>query len=386
MAEPRLEGVASFAQYDSDLERSCNASARRSVRQHRSFRTFDDSFIRGHTQSTAAHHTSVLAVGAGLGYGSAPRPLSRAGSGAKYNPDQEQMLKRRGRINVLDDTTTTRVSRAPTAPNKKHSQHLTSDPLIVDDTAELDHLLETRHLPEHALQANPRIPCARPREHDSPRADHESQSSFHRSEADDSTTGRRKPRLADTLGGAFSPKRPQTMTSAQSPTGAAPKALPAITSMSETNGRPSISLLASRPSNLPSAPLRTESSLSSSNGTQKARLEANTADNARRIVGRPDLAHARKPSVPASRQEPVVDRQRQVVPEPRPKAFTFPWEPASEARNRTIGLSIHLPGVTGLTAAVESPSKANIRYRDAQVGMPASGLDEDRTMTNAQLE
>ncbi|KAG8759815.1 hypothetical protein FRC12_009687 [Ceratobasidium sp. 428] len=385
---PRFEGVASFARYDSDLERSRDASARRSVRQHQSFRTFDDSFDGGHTQSTAAHHASALTVGAGLGYGGAPRPLSRAGSGAEYDPDRElsDMLKRRGRISVLDDTTTTRVSRAPTAPNKKHSQHLTSDPLIVDDTAELDRLLETGHLPEHTLQANPRIPRAHPREHDSPRADHESQSSSHRSEADDSTTGRRKPRLADALGGAFSPKRPRTMTSAQSPTGAAPKPLPAITSMAETSVRPNISLLASRPSNLPAAPLRTESSLSSSNGTQKARLEANTAANARRIVGRPDSAHARRPSVPVSRQEPVVDRQRQAVPELRPQAFTFPREPASETRNRTIGLSIHLPDVTGLTAAVESPSKANIRYRDAQVGMPASGLDEDRTMTNAQLE
>ncbi|KAG9124304.1 hypothetical protein FRC07_012074, partial [Ceratobasidium sp. 392] len=107
---PHFEGVASFARYDSDLERSRDVSARRSARQHQSFRTFDDSFDGGHTQSTAAHHASALTVGAGLGYGGAPRPLSRAGSGAEYDPDRElsEMLKRRGRISVLDDTTTTR--------------------------------------------------------------------------------------------------------------------------------------------------------------------------------------------------------------------------------------------------------------------------------------
>ncbi|KAG8794914.1 hypothetical protein FRC12_020132 [Ceratobasidium sp. 428] len=207
---PCFEDVAYFARYDSNLERSRDASARRSVHQHQSFRTFDDSFNGGRTQSTSAHHASALTVGAGLGYGRAPRPLSRVGSGAEYNPDRElsEMLKQRGRFSVLDDTTTTRVSRAPVAPNKKHSQHPTSDPLIVDDTAELDRLLETGHLPEHTLQANPCIPHTHPREHNSSRAEHESQSTFHRSEADDCTTGCQKPRLAGALGGAFSPKRP----------------------------------------------------------------------------------------------------------------------------------------------------------------------------------
>ncbi|KAG8736444.1 hypothetical protein FRC10_009315 [Ceratobasidium sp. 414] len=380
---PRFEGVPSFARYDSDLERSRDASARRSARQNQSLRTFDDSFDGGHTQSTAAHHASALTVGAGLGYGGALRPLSRAGSGVEYDPDRElsEMLKRRGRVSVLDDTNTTR-DRTRTVPNRKYSQHLTSDPLIVDDTAELDQLLETGHLPEHTLQANPRIPRAHPREHDSPRADLESQSSFHRSEADDSTTGRRKPRLADALGGAFSPKRPRTMTSTLSPT----RPLPAITSMSETSVRPSISLLASRPSNFPSAALHAESSVASSNGTQRARLEANTAANARRALAKLESAHVRNSSAAAPRQEPVVDRQRAAAAEARAKALALLGEPMSETRNRTIGMSIHLPDVTGLTAAVESPSKPNVRYRDAQVGMLASGLDADRTMTNAQLE
>ncbi|KAG8683395.1 hypothetical protein FRC08_014307, partial [Ceratobasidium sp. 394] len=293
------------------------------------------------------------------------------------------MLKRRGRISVLDDTTT-RADRTQSASNKKHSLHLTSDPLIVDDTAELDRLLETGHLPEHTLQANPRIPRAHPREHDSPRADLESQSSFRRSEADDSTTSRRKPRLADALGGAFSPKRPRTMATL-SPTTPAPRPLPAITSMSETGVRPSTSLLASRPSNVPSAPLRAGSSLSS-DGTQRARLEANIVANARRALAKPESAHVRNLSTTAPRQEPIPDRQREAVAGARSKAFSFPREPMSEARNRTVGMSIHLPDVTGLTAAVESPSKANVRYRDVQVGMPARGLDADRSMTNAQLE
>jgi hypothetical protein len=125
---PHFEGIQSFARYDSDLERSRDASARRSARQHQSFRTVDDSYDGGNTQSTAAHHASALTVGAGLGYGGGARSLSRAGSGAEYDPDRElsDMLKRRGRISVLDDTNTTRGDRNRNAPNKKHSQVSTS--------------------------------------------------------------------------------------------------------------------------------------------------------------------------------------------------------------------------------------------------------------------
>lgn len=189
---------------------------------------------------------------------------------------------------------------------------------------------------------------------------------------------RRKPRLADALGGTFSPKRPRTATTL-SPTNAFSKPLPAITSMTDASVRPSASLLASRPSNYPSGPLRAESSFTSSNGTQKARLEANTAANARRTLAAASAAASRKTSAPpqtAQRLDNPVERQRQEVAEARAKAFVFPREPVSEPRNRTLtGLSVHLPDVTGLTAAVESPSKAYVRYRDVQV---AATLEEDR--------
>lgn len=193
---------------------------------------------------------------------------------------------------------------------------------------------------------------------------------------------RRKPRLADALGGTFSPKRPRTATTL-SPTNAFSKPLPAITSMTDASVRPSTSLLASRPSNLSSGPLRTESSFTSSNGTQKARLEANTAANARRTLAAASAAAAPRktsaPSQPTQRQDSAAERQRQEVAEARAKAFAFPRQPVNEPRNRTLtGLSVHLPDVTGLTAAVESPSKAYIRYRDVQVGTPAAGLEEDR--------
>ncbi|KAG8693838.1 hypothetical protein FRC11_002629, partial [Ceratobasidium sp. 423] len=186
---PRFEGVASFARYDSDLERSRDASARRSAR-YQSFRTADDSYDGGQTQSTAAHHASGVTVGAGLGYGTGARPVSRAGSGAEYDPDRELsgMLKRRGRISLLDDTNTT--ARDPSTAKKKPVQHVSSDPLIVDDTAELDHLLETGHIPDHSLRVQPRIPHTHATEDESRRTDLES--SFHRGEADDSFS-RRKP-------------------------------------------------------------------------------------------------------------------------------------------------------------------------------------------------
>ncbi|CAE6457832.1 unnamed protein product [Rhizoctonia solani] len=378
---PRFEGVASFARYDSDLERSRDASARRSTR-YQSFRTVDDSYDGGQTQSTAAHHASAVTVGAGLGYGNGARPLSRAGSGAEYDPDRElsSMLKRRGRISLLDDTNTT--VRDPSATKKKSVQHISADPLIVDDTAELDHLLETGHIPEHSLRARPRIPRGHAPEDESRRSDAES--SFHRSEADDSFT-RRKPRLTDALGGAFSPKRPRTMATnaVPSPNSAQHKPLPSIVSASDASVRPSASLLASRPSNIP----RTESSLTSSSTTQRARLDANTAANARRAAANDPAASA--PTRRVGRQNSFEKRREAAPVEVRTQSSAFPRPSATEAKNRNVfgpGLSIHLPDITGLTMAVASPKKANLEYRDAQVGSPKHGFDADRSAADAQLE
>ncbi|KAF8755017.1 Centrosome microtubule-binding domain of Cep57 [Rhizoctonia solani] len=376
---PRFEGVASFARYDSDLERSRDASIRRSTR-YQSFRA-DDSYDGGQTQSTAAHHASAVTVGAGLGYGNGTRPLSRAGSGAEYDPDREltSMLKRRGRISLLDDTDTT--VRDPSATKKRAF----SDPLIVDDTAELDRLLETGHIPEHSLRTRHRITRTNSAEDESRRTDPEYDSSFHRSEGDDSFS-RRKPRLSDALGGTFSPKRPRTTTVA-SPAGVQHKPIPSITSTSDTSVRPSASLLASRPSNIPAGgTTRTDSSLSSSGAIQKARLEANTAANARRGVAQQP---APAPSRRVGRQNSFDKRPDSVPIESRAQPSAFPRPSALEAKNRNVfgpGLSIHLPDITGLTVAVASPKKANLEYKDAQVGSPKLGFDADRSAADAQLE
>ncbi|KAG9121772.1 hypothetical protein FRC07_002133 [Ceratobasidium sp. 392] len=59
---------------------------------------------------------------------------------------------------------------------------------------------------------------------------------------------------------------------------------------------------------------------------------------------------------------------------------------ANAAAHLLDPLNRHLLDATCLTAAVGSPSKANVCCRDAQVGMPASELDNNCTMTNTQLE
>ncbi|CAE6433886.1 unnamed protein product [Rhizoctonia solani] len=382
---PRFEGIASFARYDSDLERSRDASARRSAR-YQSFRTADDSYDGGQTQSTAAHHASGVTVGAGLGYGAGARPVSRTGSGAEYDPDRElsSMLKRRGRVSLLDDTNTT--ARDPSTAKKNPVQHISSDPLIVDDTAELDRLLETGHIPEHSLRVQPRVPRTHAYEDESRRT--ELETSFHRSEADDSFS-RRKPRLTDALGGTFSPKRPRTIaTTTLSPNGAQHKPLPSIVSASDASVRPSASLLASRPSNIPGGATRTDTSLSSSGATQRARLEANTVANARRAAAY-DSAPAPVPSRRVGRPNSYEKRQDPAPVEARAQSSAFPRASATEAKNRNLfgpGLSIHLPDITGLTMAVASPMKANVQYKDAQVGSPKHGFDADRSAADAQLE
>jgi hypothetical protein len=253
----------------------------------------------------------------------------------------------------------------------------------VDDTAELDRLLETGHMPEHALHVPSRIHRNRSTADESRRTDPES--SFQRSEADDSLTGRRKPRLADALGGTFSPKRPRTITtSTLSPTNTQHKPLPSIVSASDPSVHPSASLLASKPSNFQTGNTRTDTSLSSSSATQRARLEANTAANARKAAEY-QPASTRKVATrrerTEKRQDLVAERQRQAPVEVRAQTFVPPRESPYEMKNRSIfggGLSIHLPDITGLTMAVASPRKANVQYKDAEVGMPTTSLDADR--------
>jgi hypothetical protein len=132
-------------------------------------------------------------------------------------------------------------------------------------------------------------------------------------------------------------------------------------------------LLASRPSNIPAGTARTDSSLSSSDPAQRARLSANTAANARREA-------ALAPSRRVGRQNSFDKRQDAAPIENRAQPSAFPRPSALEPKSRNVfgpGLSIHLPDITGLTVAVASPKKANVQYRDVQVGSPKMDFDAD---------
>ncbi|KAJ3715531.1 hypothetical protein C8R42DRAFT_681168 [Lentinula raphanica] len=167
-----------------------------------SYRTGDDDEginpYGGETMSTAAHHASALTLTAGLGGRGARRDVSL--SGAEYDPDRplENIIGGVDSKISLFDLDPSRSKYPAPGPG------ISFDPLVVDDTAELDRILESGHAP-------PPVLCPR----DTPtRPSHSSETSS----SSDSEGGPSRPRIIDSLRRvSFSPKRPRVAHSAHSP-------------------------------------------------------------------------------------------------------------------------------------------------------------------------
>ncbi|TFK68416.1 hypothetical protein BDN72DRAFT_797730 [Pluteus cervinus] len=164
-----------------------------------SYRTGDDDeginpYAGGETMSTAAHHASRLTLSAGLGGRAGRRDVSL--SGAEYDPDrplQDIIAGVDSKLSVFDID--------PSRSKYTGVGSMTFDPLVVEDTAELDRILQSGHAPP-SFQRSVRL-----------RSPHSSASSV--SSDSESVAGRdlssTRPRLADHLRHvAFSPKRPRT--------------------------------------------------------------------------------------------------------------------------------------------------------------------------------
>ncbi|KAI0917466.1 hypothetical protein AcW1_007340 [Taiwanofungus camphoratus] len=356
-----------------------------------SYRTVDDEDgvnpYAGETISTAAHHASALTLSAGLGGRAARRDVSL--SGAEYDPDrplQGIMAGINGRFSELDIDST-------------KSRHITSktinyDPLVVDDTAELDRVLQSGH----ASQLPPPI-CA--------------PASYTSSSVSDSrpcspvlNNMSPRPKLSDALNAvAFSPKRPRGAQSPNSPRSHSFARLtpsPSMRGSQELPVRPPSPAVfnqgdystpkprnASRQRQLFShGPLQqslsyvahdpevniqppTPSIANSSKFTKVARGLARDihmeqtrreSDDVGRNFSKPVLAQSTIRETRASKQgkerNPFQDIGNQIamtadpIPTPARKiGFRTPFKGR-----------LHLPDVTGLTSAVESPAKVGLEH------------------------
>ncbi|KAF9561056.1 hypothetical protein CPC08DRAFT_446461 [Agrocybe pediades] len=315
-----------------------------------SYRTADDedgvSPYGGATVSTVGHHASALTITAGLGGGRHAR-RDPSVSGAEYDP--ERPLDRiiagvNGKYSMFDD-----ASKTP---------GITYDPLVVDTTAELDRILESGHAPQvssHNRSVHPTPPTSSGSASDSDGGPpHQSPS---------------RPRLTDHLRHvSFSPKRPRTAPIPHSNHGS-PLARPTRDLHDEDASMYMPTPKPVRRANI-SAMKQTQPD-AKSNATA-ASNEASRFTRMARGINK-EIQESKEQLNAAAAKNNIHFRPSPVPEEPNP--FHDPVEQsmargAGGLRRNTSRRSskditngkIHLPDVTGLTSAVESPAKPNAAY------------------------
>ncbi|KAG6844373.1 hypothetical protein H0H87_007365 [Tephrocybe sp. NHM501043] len=304
----------------------------------------------GGSLSTAAHHASALTLSAGLGGGRAGRRDTSL-SGAEYDPDrplQKMMAGVDPKLSMFD-----------IEPSR--SRYL-GNPLVVDTTAELDRILQTGHVPH----------ITSPLQSSSSSSDSESN---HANQHPHIT----RPKLADSLRRvSFSPQRPRSNPS--SPRISA-RHLP-HTSQNEPTPQPSRkradvfpSYGTTQPQVRLQPPTPTNASFASQSPSQFSKLargitreiaNAQRGERSKKVERNPfDMSStSRRPQQTPAR--PSAMKQRAATPSVDPKA------------------KVHLPDVTGLTNAVESPMKLGAEYY-TYPGSPreTEGISPPKTVSKA---
>ncbi|KAI0785196.1 hypothetical protein C8Q75DRAFT_893963 [Abortiporus biennis] len=328
--------------------------------QRWSYRTLDED-DRTHpfaqeTVSTAAHHASALTISAGLGGRGARRDISF--SGAEYDPDRPLQ----GIIENLD-------VRGLSDRSSKH-RHLSTtvdfDPLVVEDTMELDNIIQTCRSQNITIVRSP-----------SP-----SSSSTSGSDRASVASGLRSPRpkLSDALHhGTFSPSRPRTAhstlprkvqppvmkrdfpVSAKSARNRSTQSLSYATQAIsiEDIPRPAVNVQ-------PPTPRRVDISATPA---RSALRQANHTEGQTRVKS---VSLPREPAASSSGRP----TSRMAAPEPEPPLHHIASIPESHSirivdeqqtpRSRNKG-KVYLPDVTGLTSAVGSPARFTRDYRKYEV-------------------
>ncbi|RPD54654.1 hypothetical protein L226DRAFT_90071 [Lentinus tigrinus ALCF2SS1-7] len=323
--------------------------------------------------STAAHHASALTFSAGLGGGRAPRrDLSL--SGAEYDPDrplQGIMAGIAGRVRGFDANST--KSRQITA------SVVDFDPLIVDDTAELDRVLQSGHAPPGTIRS------ARS---SSPSSGSDTNGPLSPPPQQDS-----RPRLADALSHmTFSPKRPRSAQGLPSPR------LANISLRTSTPDRTALArhLPPSSSSNLPASTPRPQRRINQSLSYAQNSVSQHVEPEVNILPATPSLKQSLRERDESSKftnmarglaqeieaeADAMMKRNTRPATDATPKAYHHSTVHSKPRRQRSplremmnekppktpyaatpFKKSVQLPDVTGLTSAIASPSKVEVEF------------------------
>ncbi|KAL0066156.1 hypothetical protein AAF712_006781 [Marasmius tenuissimus] len=331
-----------------------------------SYRTGDDDEgihpYGGETMSTAAHHASALTLTAGLGGNRGPRREVSL-SGAEFDPDRPLHAMIAGvdsKLSIFDADPSRSKYSAPGG--------ITFDPLVVDSTAELDRILQSGHAPPPSLRSRADIA-------------HSNNSTSTSSSSSDSEGPHYRPKITDSLRRvSFSPKRPRSPRTHHSPHHRS-------SNLPDIQPTPSILLHASSPLARQSSPRLPEEQ---SQPTPKPRKRTNIFP-----THTPQPEVRLQPPTPSSSTSKFTKQARNLSKDIEAEAERSRTNHKSNgppARNidpndvsfshRNLGSSkhantsrsnlskskIHLPDVTGLTNAVESPAKAMVHHYPYQPG------------------
>ncbi|KAG6836257.1 hypothetical protein H0H93_009733 [Arthromyces matolae] len=291
-----------------------------------SYRTYDDGEVNpysvGASLSTAAHHASALTLSAGLGGGRAARREVSL-SGAEYDPDRplQDMIAGLDQKSSIFDIEPSR------------SRYM-GNPLVVDSTAELDILMQAGHIP----------PIASP----IPSTSSASDSDLSPSEPKISNA---RPKLSDSLRRvSFSPHRPRSNPASPRLSGRQlhderrNEPMPRETKQRADIFPPSITPQPKVRLQPPTPSNTTFASQSQSQFSKMARGITREIKHAQRgEASKPIEKLSIKPQQPTLAR-PSAMKQRLATPGPSSKT------------------NLHLPDVTGLTSAVESPMKQGSEY------------------------
>ncbi|KAI0714073.1 hypothetical protein C8T65DRAFT_806673 [Cerioporus squamosus] len=323
--------------------------------------------------STAAHHASALTISAGLGGGRAPRrDLSL--SGAEYDPDRPLhgiMAGIAGRVRGFD-------------ANSTRSRQITAsvvdfDPLVVDDTAELDRVLQSGHAPPGTIR--------------SARSSSPSSSSDTNEPLSPPPQQESRPRLADALSHmTFSPKRPRSAQGLPSPR---------LANMSLRTTTPDRSALArplppSSSSNLPTSTPRPQRRINQSLSYAQNSVSQHVEPEVNILPATPSLKRSLRDKDESSKftnmarglakeieaeADAMMKRTTRQATDATPKAYHHSTIQAKNRRQRSplremmnekahktphaatpFKRGVQLPDVTGLTSAIASPAKVDVEF------------------------
>ncbi|KAK0221898.1 hypothetical protein IW262DRAFT_1296528 [Armillaria fumosa] len=335
-----------------------------------SYRTGDDDDDEGvnpyggETMSTAAHHASGLTLSAGLGGRGYRRDISL--SGAEYDPERplrDIMAGVDSKLSIFDMD--------PSRSRYPPPGGISFDPVVVDDTAELDRILASGYVPPPSLSSRS-VRLRSPQSASSPSSDSDGQQS--------------RPKISDALRRvSFSPKRPRSPRGAKDHNVARhmpsplrrqptlptverdvltpkPRSAKRATELSHASPRqPQVRLHPPTPTPTPSGSRFSKMA----NGITKEldhEIEQGHRHNQSSAADRTTLHEA---------GNQTRDQSRSMQATPRRSSLRQPVQMSANASKSRL----QLPDVTGLTSAVESPVRGTYQHYAYQASKEARESD-----------